>query len=68
MGEYSLGDMLWARVSGHPWWPCNVAPDPTLDIYLKKNSKLFSLLYISTSIVWMHINYCFSYSSFWEIT
>ena len=33
--EYALGDMLWARVSGHPWWPCKVTKDPTQDIYTK---------------------------------
>jgi len=26
--KWKLGDMLWAKVSGHPWWPCIVLPDP----------------------------------------
>jgi len=31
--EYSVGDMLWGRVPGHPYWPCMVAPDPNLLSY-----------------------------------
>lgn len=27
--KWIIGDMLWARVSGHPFWPCMVAYDPT---------------------------------------
>jgi hypothetical protein len=22
--KYNLGDLVWAKVSGHPWWPCIV--------------------------------------------
>jgi len=27
--------MLWAKISGHPWWPCIVAPDPISLTYTK---------------------------------
>lgn len=32
---WTLGDMLWAKVSGHPWWPCVVSPDPDLHQFTK---------------------------------
>lgn len=25
---YNLGDMVWAKVSGHPWWPAIIANEP----------------------------------------
>lgn len=33
--RWVVGDMLWARVSGHPWWPCIVSPDPFQQMYTK---------------------------------
>jgi len=33
--KWKVGDMLWAKISGHPWWPCIVAPNPTNSVYTK---------------------------------
>lgn len=33
--EWLVGDLVWSKVSGHPWWPCMVAYDPNLGIYTK---------------------------------
>jgi len=33
--KWKLGDMLWAKVSGHPWWPCIVLPDPDQSVWTK---------------------------------
>jgi len=39
--KWLLGDMLWAKVSGHPWWPCIVAVDPTLDQHTRVYRRKF---------------------------
>ncbi|ESO90319.1 hypothetical protein LOTGIDRAFT_218015, partial [Lottia gigantea] len=26
--KYAMGDMLWGKVGGHPWWPCMVSECP----------------------------------------
>ncbi|KAM9677584.1 histone-lysine N-methyltransferase NSD2 isoform 3-T5 [Trichechus inunguis] len=28
--RYSVGDLVWSKVSGYPWWPCMVSADPLL--------------------------------------
>jgi len=33
--KWQVGDVLWAKVTGHPWWPCMVAYDPVLPIFTK---------------------------------
>ncbi|XP_070256514.1 histone-lysine N-methyltransferase NSD2 isoform X2 [Myotis yumanensis] len=33
--RYSVGDLVWAKVSGYPWWPCMVSADPLLHSYTK---------------------------------
>lgn len=40
--KYNLGDLVWAKVSGHPWWPCMISnPDlsPTCPKTEAKNNK-----------------------------
>ncbi|XP_078717447.1 histone-lysine N-methyltransferase NSD2-like isoform X8 [Lampetra fluviatilis] len=32
---YSIGDVVWAKISGHPWWPCMVSCDPKLGIHMR---------------------------------
>ncbi|XP_022091753.1 histone-lysine N-methyltransferase NSD2-like [Acanthaster planci] len=33
--EWLVGDLVWSKVTGHPWWPCMVAYDPNLGIYTR---------------------------------
>ncbi|ESN96185.1 hypothetical protein HELRODRAFT_67963 [Helobdella robusta] len=33
--KWSIGDMFWARVTGHPWWPCMIYKDPTNLLFTK---------------------------------
>ncbi|CAG2100211.1 unnamed protein product [Medioppia subpectinata] len=34
-GDYCVGDLIWAKVSGYPWWPCMVSLDPITALYSK---------------------------------
>ena len=33
--KWLVGDLLWAKVSGHPWWPCMVSYDPYTGLYTR---------------------------------
>ncbi|KAG8453397.1 hypothetical protein GDO86_000139 [Hymenochirus boettgeri] len=33
--KYSVGDLVWSKVSGYPWWPCMVTSDPVLHNHTK---------------------------------
>lgn len=38
--ELKLGDLIWARIPGHPWWPCIISEDPVKKTHIKsRNSK-----------------------------
>ncbi|XP_071166810.1 histone-lysine N-methyltransferase NSD2-like isoform X1 [Mytilus edulis] len=37
--EWLVGDCLWGKVAGHPWWPCMVSFDPHTGIYTKMQGK-----------------------------
>ncbi|XP_069488236.1 histone-lysine N-methyltransferase NSD2 isoform X2 [Ambystoma mexicanum] len=44
--KYSVGDLVWAKVSGYPWWPCMVSTDPVLNGHTKlKGQKKSSWQY-----------------------
>nr|XP_061798762.1 histone-lysine N-methyltransferase NSD2-like [Nerophis lumbriciformis] len=44
--SFSVGDVVWTKVSGYPWWPCIVTTDPELHLHVKPNAKSRSgLLY-----------------------
>lgn len=38
--EWLVGDLVWSKVSGHPWWPCMVAYDPNLGVYTRMKGSL----------------------------
>lgn len=38
--DWLLGDLLWGKVSSHPWWPCMVSYDPYDGIYTKIKGML----------------------------
>ncbi|KAM4706581.1 histone-lysine N-methyltransferase NSD2 [Discoglossus pictus] len=33
--KYSVGDLVWSKVSGYPWWPCMITSDPILYSHTK---------------------------------
>ncbi|XP_010640016.1 histone-lysine N-methyltransferase NSD2 isoform X1 [Fukomys damarensis] len=33
--KYNVGDLVWSKVSGYPWWPCMVSADPLLHSHTK---------------------------------
>uniref|UniRef100_D4A9J4 Nuclear receptor binding SET domain protein 2 n=1 Tax=Rattus norvegicus TaxID=10116 RepID=D4A9J4_RAT len=33
--KYNVGDLVWSKVSGYPWWPCMVSADPLLHNHTK---------------------------------
>ncbi|XP_066089027.1 histone-lysine N-methyltransferase NSD2 isoform X1 [Saccopteryx bilineata] len=33
--KYNIGDLVWSKVSGYPWWPCMVSADPLLHSHTK---------------------------------
>ena len=43
--EWLVGDLVWSKVSGHPWWPCMVAYDPNLGIYTRMKGKYMRNLF-----------------------
>lgn len=34
-----VGDIIWAKISGYPWWPCMVTLDPQTGKYSKVDGK-----------------------------
>ena len=34
-----VGDLVWAKVTGHPWWPCMVSFDPFTGVYIQTKSE-----------------------------
>lgn len=40
--EWSVGDCLWGKVTGHPWWPCMVSYELNSGIYTKMQGKYYS--------------------------
>ncbi|XP_070607547.1 histone-lysine N-methyltransferase NSD2 isoform X2 [Erythrolamprus reginae] len=37
--KYSVGDVVWSKVSGYPWWPCMISSDPLLHTFTKLNGQ-----------------------------
>lgn len=35
----SVGDLVWTKVSGYPWWPCMVTSDPEINCHFKQKQK-----------------------------
>lgn len=35
--KYTVGDLVWSKVSGYPWWPCMISADPLLHNFTKLN-------------------------------
>uniref|UniRef100_A0A7N6AMY0 Nuclear receptor binding SET domain protein 2 n=1 Tax=Anabas testudineus TaxID=64144 RepID=A0A7N6AMY0_ANATE len=37
--RFSVGDLVWTKVSGYPWWPCMVTTDPEFSSHFKQKQK-----------------------------
>lgn len=44
--EWLVGDCLWGKVAGHPWWPCMVSFDPHTGIYTKMQGNKILITFI----------------------
>ncbi|XP_051504392.1 histone-lysine N-methyltransferase NSD2-like isoform X1 [Myxocyprinus asiaticus] len=46
--QYSVGDIIWTKVSGYPWWPCMITTDPEFDVHfrLKVNGRKGMLYHV----------------------
>ncbi|XP_072533905.1 histone-lysine N-methyltransferase NSD2 isoform X2 [Salminus brasiliensis] len=46
--QFSVGDVVWTKVSGYPWWPCIVTTDPETNLHFrqKANSRTGLLYHI----------------------
>ena len=33
---WKVGDIVWARLEGYPWWPCLVCNHPTSKTHVRK--------------------------------
>lgn len=33
--EFNIGDLVWAKLSGHPWWPCMVSAAPNSSLHYR---------------------------------
>uniref|UniRef100_A0A1B6KAF0 Histone-lysine N-methyltransferase n=2 Tax=Graphocephala atropunctata TaxID=36148 RepID=A0A1B6KAF0_9HEMI len=51
--EWMVGDLAWARVGGHPFWPCVIALDPLQKIYTKIVRKGRNMI----SQRWLHVQF-----------
>ena len=49
--EWKLGDLLWTKISGHPWWPCIVTNDPKEKVFTKVISCEY---YVMQALVAQH--------------
>uniref|UniRef100_A0A673LHI8 Histone-lysine N-methyltransferase NSD2-like n=1 Tax=Sinocyclocheilus rhinocerous TaxID=307959 RepID=A0A673LHI8_9TELE len=41
-GLFSVGDVIWAKVSGYPWWPCMITTDPEINMHFKSKGKVLN--------------------------
>lgn len=40
--DWSVGDIVWGKVSGHPWWPCKVGEERVSGLYTKMQGEILS--------------------------
>uniref|UniRef100_A0AAY4DUJ6 Histone-lysine N-methyltransferase NSD2 n=1 Tax=Denticeps clupeoides TaxID=299321 RepID=A0AAY4DUJ6_9TELE len=36
--RFSVGDVVWTKMSRYPWWPCMVTTDPEFDVHFKQKA------------------------------
>lgn len=50
--KYNIGDLVWSKVSGFPWWPCMVSADPILHSYTKLKGQKKSFRQYHVQFFW----------------
>lgn len=48
--KYQIGDLIWAKLTGHPWWPCMVTEDPLQNVHSKLTGET-TILYAPAYII-----------------
>ncbi|KAJ8281435.1 hypothetical protein GJAV_G00067660 [Gymnothorax javanicus] len=48
---FSIGDVVWTKVAGFPWWPCLVTRDPVRDNHVKQKAV------ISRTVLMYHVQF-----------
>uniref|UniRef100_A0A3B5L027 PWWP domain-containing protein n=1 Tax=Xiphophorus couchianus TaxID=32473 RepID=A0A3B5L027_9TELE len=43
--RFCVGDLVWTKVSGYPWWPCMVTTDPELNTFNSRLGLLYHIQY-----------------------
>ncbi len=41
--QYSLGDLLWAKIGSYPWWPSIISFDPQSATYFNEKGNIFKI-------------------------
>lgn len=41
---FAVGDLIWAKMTGYPWWPCLVSIDPESGHYYKISGMIVLML------------------------
>uniref|UniRef100_A0A3B4CIP5 Nuclear receptor binding SET domain protein 2 n=1 Tax=Pygocentrus nattereri TaxID=42514 RepID=A0A3B4CIP5_PYGNA len=36
---FFVGDIVWTKVSGYPWWPCMITTDPEFNLHFRQKGK-----------------------------
>ena len=75
-GKFGVGDLIWAKMTGYPWWPCMIAIDPQTGKHSRISGKFF-VFFISGFVAKIHLFFqtnrcflqsrsCLSCSIFWR--
>uniref|UniRef100_A0A4W4HAW3 PWWP domain-containing protein n=1 Tax=Electrophorus electricus TaxID=8005 RepID=A0A4W4HAW3_ELEEL len=38
--RFSVGDVVWTKESGYPWWPCMITTDPEFNLHFKQKGRV----------------------------
>ncbi|KAJ6223683.1 hypothetical protein RDWZM_002228 [Blomia tropicalis] len=58
-GSYGVGDLIWAKMTGYPWWPCIISIDPETGNYCRISGKCIFIL----KLLYIKLNYLYNIGS-----